>query len=319
VATCLIGAGSNAGDRRAAIELAIKELREQPATSVIRASRFYHTLPVGGPADQTEFLNAAFLIATALPPETLLQRLQAIEQLAGRTPGPRWGPRTLDLDLLLYEDLQFESAKLSVPHPRMVFRRFVLEAAVNIAPNIVHPVAQMTLQQLLDHLNLAPNYVAIAGASSGERSRLVQRVCSQSDVRPIYSPVEQFDDSSSPALAAQIEFTDRRIQLLQPIRSHPEQVWISDFWLDESLVSLESLLSELDMQAVATAWEQQSKTAVIPKLIVLLDRRDSGTKPPQTALCQLASSRGVPPMFKLDAAAVDWNVEEIVAAVQAMQ
>ena len=95
--------------------------------------------PIGGPAGQEPFLNAAALLETSLPPAELLARLQRIELHLGRTRETRWAARTLDLDLLLYDNLVLNTPYLTLPHPRMAFRRFVLEPAAEVAPEMAHP------------------------------------------------------------------------------------------------------------------------------------------------------------------------------------
>jgi 2-amino-4-hydroxy-6-hydroxymethyldihydropteridine diphosphokinase len=128
-----IGLGSNLGDRVANVRRALAEV--EPA----RASRLLETDPVGY-VDQPRFVNAVALVETDLAPRGLLDRLLEIERDLGRTrDGPRFGPRTIDLDLLLYDDLVLDEPGLTIPHPRMHERRFVLEPLAEIAPGLVVP------------------------------------------------------------------------------------------------------------------------------------------------------------------------------------
>ena len=133
-ALALIGLGSNLGDRRATLLRAIEELNATPGVSVVKVSSFHETEPVGGPPGQGPYLNAAACIETTLEPPALLHRLQEIEARNGRVRTVRWGERTLDLDLLLYDDRIVETPELTIPHPRMADRRFVLEPLAEIAP-----------------------------------------------------------------------------------------------------------------------------------------------------------------------------------------
>jgi 2-amino-4-hydroxy-6-hydroxymethyldihydropteridine diphosphokinase len=118
-----IGIGSNLGDRAAYAERALTEIAT--LGGVARVSSFYRTAPWGNP-DQPWYLNAVVAIETALPPRTLLERLRAIEESMGRVRDERWAPRTIDLDLLLYDDLELDEPGLRVPHPYLRERAFVL-------------------------------------------------------------------------------------------------------------------------------------------------------------------------------------------------
>src|SRR5262245_11997037 len=142
--TAYIALGSNLGDRRALLDEAIESLRLQPGVEVVTVSSYHETDPVGGPAGQGKYLNAAADLRTTLGAKQLLGVLQAIETQLGRVRAERFGPRTIDLDLLLYGAEVIRSDDLIVPHPRMHERLFVLESLVEIAPLAVHPVLQST-------------------------------------------------------------------------------------------------------------------------------------------------------------------------------
>ena len=123
-----VGLGSNLGDREASLRAAVDLLEAQAELEVVAVSRFRETEPVGL-IEQPRFLNGAVALETELSPASLLERLLAIERSLGRDrgAGARWGPRTIDLDLLLYGDEILETPGLTVPHPRLHERRFVLE------------------------------------------------------------------------------------------------------------------------------------------------------------------------------------------------
>lgn len=146
----LIALGSNLGDRATHLRGAFIALAELPDTRLIATALPIETDPVGPPG-QGPYLNAAALICTALTPQALLRGLLAIELAAGRdrSAAERWGPRTLDLDLVLYSQTVINEPGLIVPHPLMQERSFVLRPAAAIAPDWVHPTLGRTITQLL--------------------------------------------------------------------------------------------------------------------------------------------------------------------------
>jgi len=138
MANAFIGIGSNLGDREAHIERALELLAAEEEIDLVTVSRLRQTDPVG-PVEQGPFLNGAVRVTTDLPPRELLERLLAIEQRLGRVRRERFGPRTIDLDLLVYGDQVIDEPGLTVPHPRLHERRFALEPLAELAPDLVVP------------------------------------------------------------------------------------------------------------------------------------------------------------------------------------
>jgi 2-amino-4-hydroxy-6-hydroxymethyldihydropteridine diphosphokinase len=143
-----VGVGSNLGDRWANLGLAARALKGTPNVAVVRASHVWETAPLGPP--QPRFLNAVLELDTLLPPRALLAALQGVEAQARRRRGLRWGPRTLDLDLLLQGDQVVAEADLQVPHPRLAERRFALAPLAELAPDLVVPGAGRPVAALLE-------------------------------------------------------------------------------------------------------------------------------------------------------------------------
>jgi len=142
-----IGLGSNLDDPRAQVSTALQELAQLPESSLVTHSSLYRSDPVGPPG-QPDYINAVAALDTQLSPETLLDALQAIEQAHQRVRKIHWGPRTLDLDLLLYGNETIATPRLSVPHPFMTQRNFVLWPLAEIAPELILPDGR-SLQALL--------------------------------------------------------------------------------------------------------------------------------------------------------------------------
>jgi len=145
-----IALGSNLGRRRTNLDAAIHEL-EHDLRDIARSS-FIETKPVGVPSSQPDYLNAAIVGTTELPPRALLTRLLEVERIFGRVRNEPLAARTLDLDLILYGDAVIEDEGLLVPHPRFRERSFVLAPLAEIAPELVDPVTRKTVSELLQRL-----------------------------------------------------------------------------------------------------------------------------------------------------------------------
>ena len=150
-----IGVGSNEGERVEHISKALRALSAMNGTRLIQMAAMIETEPIGPP--QGPYLNTVIEIETTLEPVALLRTLRAIEQAAGRLPSAqRWGPRVIDLDILLYDDRILSEPALIIPHPRMHERRFVLEPLAQLAPHVAHPVLKQTIAELLAALPVSP-------------------------------------------------------------------------------------------------------------------------------------------------------------------
>lgn len=288
----LIGLGSNLGDRKANLDLAVAALSKTPGVRVRAASRYHETLPVGGPSGQGAFLNAAVAVETTLGPETLLDRLQAIEDEAGRVRTARWAERTLDLDLLLFGDLISETPRLRIPHPRLVVRRFVLSPLAEIAPEFIEPTTGLTVAALLANLDRRPSYVAMSRPRDDE-GPIFRRLTAGLSAIGLSRGLERgtgdrvaYDSAQGERLTAYLRLLEQTAAELRLDR-WSDAVWgdrwfVTDFWFDRIY-----RLAEYEVPASGTPASDFSffhdrflelRPTVIEPTFLVLDRRIKGTE-----------------------------------------
>lgn len=147
MAEVFLGLGSNVGDRGANLQSALVDL-ERWEVRILHASSIYETEPFGK-KDQSDFYNMVVRVQTDRSPQDLLMALHAIERSLGRDYREKWGPRTIDIDILFYGETVLDDPELILPHPQLIGRKFVLIPLQEIAPGFVHPVLQKTVEQLL--------------------------------------------------------------------------------------------------------------------------------------------------------------------------
>lgn len=150
-AQCAIALGSNLGNSLQILEQAVIALAQTPEVTLLARSHWYQTKAVGPP--QPDYLNGCVTLQTTLTPQALLQTLLSLEQQFGRERRERWGPRTLDLDLLLFDDLILNSSTLNIPHPHMTERAFVLVPLAEIAPNWIEPISGCAIANLVQKVD----------------------------------------------------------------------------------------------------------------------------------------------------------------------
>ena len=161
MAKCLIALGSNLGDRLQQLQSAVAALKSSQYLEVRSISAVYETAPVGGPDNQGPYLNAAALIETDFTAAAVLEHLHKVEADHERERIVRWGARTLDLDLLTYDDLISDVEQLELPHPRMHLRRFVMVPVCDIAADLIHPRLGLTMQDILNDLEIVPGDLSV--------------------------------------------------------------------------------------------------------------------------------------------------------------
>jgi len=146
-----IALGSNRGDKKKNCQQALERLTEDPDNRILRQSSWYLTQPVG--LDDPEwFINGVFLLETGQAPRELLETLLKIENRLGRERTIKWGPRTIDLDILFYDDRVIQEVDLVIPHSELEKRRFVLDPLSEIAPDLIHPIIKKTIKELKEAL-----------------------------------------------------------------------------------------------------------------------------------------------------------------------
>ncbi len=238
----LLALGSNLGDRRANLEQACAAVSNIDGCHLLARSRWHPTVPIGGATQQGEFLNGAILIDCLLPPSALAHELQKIENRLGRERVVRWDARTLDIDVLLYGQERITTPQLSIPHPRMAFRKFVLEPAAGIAGPMLHPTSGWTIAGLLAHLRAAPRLVVVTADSSHLAEALVSHLAAKLGC-PVWKDAEKcLNTTRSPCTPAAVEF---------PASTSGEPPFLAEVAPEKLQALSKSLLEKGDMERPA--------------------------------------------------------------------
>jgi len=280
MADCLIALGANLGKRSATLDQAVQQLGEHPQIEITGVSAWHETQSVGGPAGQRSYLNGAVRITTKLNPHQLLAFLQEIENRAGRERAVRWSARTLDLDLLLFGEQMVHTPGLSIPHPRMTFRKFVLVPAAEIAGEMIHPECGWTIASLLAHLQAAPRYIAITGVHYDFQERLAvalaERIEGACVLRSeIAARTGVARDCGSRDPAGEVEFlteAGKRLRSCWAGASLPtDGWWVSDFWLAEALAAASTLPPADPQRALLGQQAMAARRHLPPRLLLIVD------------------------------------------------
>jgi len=207
---CLLALGSNLGDRRAILAQACAAVAKLSGCQLLARSCWYATTPIGGAAGQGEFLNGAILVETTLGPQQLAHTLQQVEISLGRQRTERWDARTIDIDMLLYGLEVLDIAELTLPHPRMAFRKFVLEPAAEIAGSMLHPTSGWSIARLLAHLQNSPRLVVVTAAEKPIADWLVSQLRQRMDCPVMPDFDKKMREASISQLARGLEFVENR-------------------------------------------------------------------------------------------------------------
>lgn len=321
MAKALIGLGSNRGDRQQNLRSALDRLNASPEIRVRATSQWHSTRPVGGPLNQPEFLNAAAVVETELSPLQLLQLMQTIEHRLGRRRDIRWDARTLDLDLLLFEDFRSLDPDLVVPHPRMIFRSFVLLPALEIAAAWIHPVLGWSLDRVAEFMKQTPTRVELCGFNLLGRQNELRAIADRTGAERLTESqpmnLKRFRQWEE---AEQIEFMHARAERMRTEKwMKPKTAVVSGFSREESClfdhlavksnkqrnVELTSLWSQCPVAKLKVLWQppdlNQAEKEFIRNLEVALNHQNAS------------------PEFHITAESTDVLVDEVSAAIECLE
>jgi 2-amino-4-hydroxy-6-hydroxymethyldihydropteridine diphosphokinase len=279
-----IGLGSNLGNPEATLNVALETLLKHPKTVDVHSSSFCQTKPLGGVA-QPDFLNAVARISTTLSDRDLFDLLQQIEQDLGRESNVHWGPRTIDLDLLLYDDMVIDESDLTVPHPQLHLRSFVLKGLCELAPNRVHPVLGRSMSELAARLNgqnywmdpTKPQLVSIAGNIGVGKTTLATRMAERLGAK--FVP-EKYDDNpylsdvyaghKELALDSELFFLSSGASQLTKSCLKPGQYYVSDYVFDKARIYASAWLDGVDFQKYTQHYDSVKEGVSEPVLVIYL-------------------------------------------------
>lgn len=315
----LLGLGSNLGNRADLLMRGINLLGSIPGIRLRGASPWLESPPLLGPADQSPYLNGCVLIECGLSPHDLLRAAHDVEHACGRIRQERWSARTLDIDLLLFGELVVDHPSLAIPHPRMIYRRFVLEPAAAIAGEMIHPTTGWTVQALWEHWQRARGYLALChgAAITGstlardllERMRLtlfdgaswmlrsheffsLHQELSGRTPDEHEDRVDAVPSSSGPEhlipgtrLERTIRFLEDCGRPLTGLRQTPlMKPLVTDFWLDALGSALKDVLREDEQQILENVRQRLQRETCQPDIVIVHD---------ETAAGQVTSPRNV--------------------------
>jgi 2-amino-4-hydroxy-6-hydroxymethyldihydropteridine diphosphokinase len=279
-----IGLGSNLGDRKGFIHKALKMLAETKNIEVARVSDLIETAPLGG-ANQPKYLNAVAQIKTALTAEDLHKILVNIETSLGRTRKEKWSSRTIDLDLLLFGEEIINSPDLTVPHPQVHLRSFVLKGLRELNRELVHPVLKESIDELALRLNGAdfvingeqPQLVSVAGIIGVGKTTLAKKLSNILDCKCILEAYDKnpylpdvYAGKKELALDSQLFFLTSRVEQLNCNAMDNGQIAISDYVFDKELIYAQRLLNAEQLALYYKIHKQIISDVVSPVLVIYL-------------------------------------------------
>ncbi len=282
--TVYIGLGSNLGDRQQNIDKALKILAETDNIDFLRASEVIETVPLAGD-DQPSYLNSVAEIKTSLSAQQLHSKTLAIETGLGRTRNVKWSPRTIDLDILFFGDEVISQTSLTIPHPQLHLRSFVLKGLSELNPALEHPVMKVSIRELLSRLNgcdfvpdsARPKLISIAGIIGVGKTTLAQRLASLLDGTLLLEPYDKnpfmpevYAGKTDLALDSQLFFLTHRIEQLAPDVLQNQKTYITDYIFDKELIYANRQLNQIQLELYSRIYSSLFSKVAAPELVIYL-------------------------------------------------
>jgi 2-amino-4-hydroxy-6-hydroxymethyldihydropteridine diphosphokinase len=282
--TAYIGLGSNLGDRQRYIDSGIKMLAGAPELRLLRVSDVIESPPLSQD-DQPNYLNAVAEVQTQLNAHGLLKTLGEIEILLGRRRKEKWGPRTIDLDLLIFGDEILNEPNLTVPHPQMHLRLFALKGLSQLNAGLLHPVLDASVAELAERLNgrdfaldpQRPQLVCVSGIIGVGKTTLAEKLAKELGCRILREPYDTnpympqvYAGKKELALDSQLYFLDGRIKQLDKGALAPGRIVVSDYVFDKELIYARRLLSEEQLALYEDIHASMAGKAARPVLVIYL-------------------------------------------------
>ena len=283
--TAYIGLGGNIGDSRGCIERALDMLRATDGVSVAAASAIIQTKPLGDDS-QNDFCNAVAKIQTRLSPEKLWERMVEIENSLERVRGKKWAPRTIDLDMLLYDDEVINTDSLTLPHSQMHLRTFVLEGMCRLKPDLIHPVLKRSMAELKARLGggdfaidkNGPQLISIAGIIGAGKTTLAhvlserlvcELILEAYDKNPYLA--DEYAGSKDVRLDSERFFLNSRIGQLGREILRPGRAVISDYIFDKQMIYAAQWLDGSQLESFRRSYNSAAGIVSQPGLVVYLE------------------------------------------------
>jgi 2-amino-4-hydroxy-6-hydroxymethyldihydropteridine diphosphokinase len=276
--------GSNEGNRQQFIESAIEAMSHAEGLKVLRTGRVIETKPLSQESQQ-DYLNTVAQVETTLPPAELLERLQSIENQLGRVRTGKWGPRTIDLDILLYGDSVIEQPGLSIPHKQLHLRSFVLSGLCELCPDELHPGIKVNFAQLYKRLNNCdftidnshPQLISIAGPIGVGKTTLAGGLSKYISCHGIFEEYDKnpylpkvYAGQKELALDSELYFLASSVRQLSRDSLAAGKVYINDYIFEKALMYAQSWLEPAALTKYEAVYAQQRQKVTTPVLIIYI-------------------------------------------------